>query len=61
MANMMGQLLARRVLGASAIELGFPVTPVRPIRLHALSGLGARATIQYLRMVDGWSRSRAGR
>jgi sarcosine oxidase len=61
MANMMGQLLARRVLGASAIELGFPVTPVRPIRLHALSGVGARATIQYLRMVDGWSRSRAGR
>ncbi|HTD10551.1 MAG TPA: FAD-binding oxidoreductase [Steroidobacteraceae bacterium] len=54
MATMMGRLLAQRTLGAPATQLGFPVTPVRPIRLHALSGLGARATIQYLRMVDAW-------
>jgi hypothetical protein len=58
MATMMGRLLAQRTLGAPATELGFPVTPVRPIRLHALSGLGARATIQYLRMVDAWTRAR---
>jgi glycine/D-amino acid oxidase-like deaminating enzyme len=58
MATMMGRLLAQRTLGAPATQLGFPVTPVRPIRLHALSGLGARATIQYLRMVDAWTRSR---
>jgi glycine/D-amino acid oxidase-like deaminating enzyme len=56
MATMMGRLLAQRTLGAPATQLGFPVTPVRPIRLHALSGLGARATIQYLRMVDAWTR-----
>lgn len=61
MATTMGRLLAQRVLGAPAAQLGFPVTPVRPIRLHALSGLGARATIQYLRMVDAWTRIRAGR
>jgi len=60
MATTMGRLLAQRVLGAPASELGFPVTPVRPIRLHAFSGLGARATIQYLRMLDGWARTRAG-
>ena len=59
--NVMGRLLAQRALGAAAAELGFPLTPVRPIRLHALSGLGARATIQYLRMVDGWARARSGR
>ena len=61
MATMMGKLLAQRALGAPAAQLGFPVTPVRPIRLHALSGLGARATIQYLRLVDGWTRARDAR
>jgi glycine/D-amino acid oxidase-like deaminating enzyme len=61
MATVMGRFLAQRALGAAAAELGFPVTPVRPIRLHAFSGLGARATIQYLRMVDGWARARSGR
>ena len=57
----MGRLLAQRILGAPATQLGFPVTPVVPIRLHALSGLGARATIQYLRMADGWTRTRGAR
>lgn len=61
MATVMGRLLAQRALGAGAAELGFPLTPVRPIRLHVFSGLGARATIQYLRMVDGWARARSGR
>jgi hypothetical protein len=61
MATAMGRFLAQRAPGAAAAELGFPMTPVRPIRLHAFSGLGARATIQYLRMVDGWARARSGR
>jgi len=56
MATVMGRLLARRALGASVMELGFPVTPVLPLPLHALSGVAARATIQYLRLVDGLSR-----
>jgi glycine/D-amino acid oxidase-like deaminating enzyme len=56
MATVLGRLLARRVLGMPAEELGFPVTSVHPIRLHAFSGLGVRATIQYLRLRDTLSR-----
>ena len=59
MATVMGQLLARWALGSSAAELGFPVTPVRPVPLHAFSGLGVRATIQYLRLADALTRSRS--
>ncbi len=57
MATVMGRALARRALGESAASLGFPVTPVRPIRLHALSRLGARATIRYLQARDALERS----
>jgi glycine/D-amino acid oxidase-like deaminating enzyme len=56
MATVMGRLLARRALGAPVVELGFPVTPVLPMPFHSLSGLGARATIQYLRCMDGFAR-----
>jgi len=56
MATVMGRLLARRALGAPVVELGFPVTPVLPMPFHSLSGLGARATIQYLRCMDGFTR-----
>jgi glycine/D-amino acid oxidase-like deaminating enzyme len=58
MATLMGRLLARRALGAQVVELGFPVTPVLPLPLHALSGAAARATIQYLRLADGVARLR---
>jgi glycine/D-amino acid oxidase-like deaminating enzyme len=61
MATVMGQLLAQCVLGAAPAELGFPVTPVRPMALHAFSGLGVRATIRYLRLVEGWRQGRAAR
>ena len=56
--TVMGRLLARRALGASVRELGFPVTPVLPVPFHSLSGIGARAAIQYLRFVDGFARVR---
>jgi len=59
MATVMGRLLARRALGTPVAELGFPVTPVLPLPLHRLSGAAARASIQYLRVVDGLSRLRA--
>jgi glycine/D-amino acid oxidase-like deaminating enzyme len=59
MATMMGTLLARRALGASVEEIGFPVTPVTPMPLHAFSRPVARATIQYLRCIDALSRVRA--
>lgn len=61
MATVMGGLLARRVRGEPAVDLGFPVTPVRPVPLHAFSGLGVRATIQYLRLADALSRAQKGR
>ena len=59
MATVMGRLLARRALGAQVIELGFPVSPVLPVPFHALTGIGARAAIQYLRFVDGLGRAGA--
>jgi glycine/D-amino acid oxidase-like deaminating enzyme len=59
MATVMGRLLARRALGAAAEELGLPLTPVRPLPLHALSGAAARATIQYLRALDALARLNA--
>jgi glycine/D-amino acid oxidase-like deaminating enzyme len=56
MATVMGRVLARRALGAQVAELGFPVSPVVPVPFHRLSRLGARATIQYLRFIDGLAR-----
>jgi glycine/D-amino acid oxidase-like deaminating enzyme len=56
MATTMGMLLARRLLGEDEEELGFPVTPVRPMRLHRFSRIGAAAAIQYLRTLDGVAR-----
>jgi glycine/D-amino acid oxidase-like deaminating enzyme len=58
MATMMGRLLAQRALGSAVFELGFPVTPLRPIALHGLSHLAARAAIQVLRLRDRLARSR---
>jgi len=59
MATLMGRLLAQRVLGTPAAELGFPITPLRPIPLHGLSRIGAHAAIQYLRLLDGLARARS--
>ena len=59
MAIVMGRLLARRVLGVSAEELGFPVTAVRPIPLHRFSQIGVRVAIEYLQLVATLARARA--
>ena len=59
MATVMGRLLARWAQGEAASELGFPVTPLRPIPMHACNGIGVRATIQYLRLADALARRRA--
>ncbi len=58
MATVLGTLLARWALGESPSELGFPVTPLRPIPLHRCSQLGARVAIQTLRGLDGLARTR---
>lgn len=61
MATQMGRLLARWTLAGSAADLGFPVTPLRPIPLHRFSRIGASLAIQYYRTLDGFSRLRGGR
>ncbi len=58
MATVMGRLLARRLLGVPAAQLGFPISPVRPIPLHRCSRLGVRLALQYLQLRAGWSRWR---
>ena len=58
MATVLGALLARWTLGESPADLGFPVTPLRPIPLHRCSQLGARVAIQTLRGLDGIVRAR---
>jgi len=58
MATVLGTLLARWTLGEPPAELGFPVTPLRPIALHRCSQLGARVAIQYFRGLDGVARAR---
>jgi glycine/D-amino acid oxidase-like deaminating enzyme len=59
MATVMGRLLARRILGVSSAELGFPATPVRPIPLHRFSQVGVRLAIEYLQFVAALARTRA--
>ncbi len=58
MATLMGSLLSRWTRGEPAEELGFPVTPVDPLPLHAFSQLGARVAVQYLRTLDSLARVR---
>lgn len=58
MATLMGRWLARWVLDGSAANLPFPVTPVRPIRLHRFSQIAARVAIQYYRALDALTSAR---
>ena len=57
MATTLGRVLGRRALGEPAASLGFPLTPVRPLRLHSLSRVAARATIRYLQTRDALDRA----
>src|SRR6266581_2148668 len=53
MATVMGKLLADRALGASAAELGWPVTPIAPIPLHAFR-LPAMALVVHWKRFQDW-------
>jgi glycine/D-amino acid oxidase-like deaminating enzyme len=57
MATVMGRVLADWAGGADPSTLGFPVTPVKPLRLHAFSRLGVRAAVQYLAARDAMERA----
>jgi glycine/D-amino acid oxidase-like deaminating enzyme len=52
MATMMGQQLARRVLGASPAELDMPVTEIRTIPMHRFWRIGVEARILAGRLQD---------
>jgi glycine/D-amino acid oxidase-like deaminating enzyme len=59
MATTMGRLLARLAAGEPAAALGFPVSELRPVRLHRFARLAARATMQFLKVQDRVARRRA--
>jgi glycine/D-amino acid oxidase-like deaminating enzyme len=52
MATVMGRALASLAQGADPDAIGVPVAPLRPMRLHAASRLGVRATIAWYRLLD---------
>ena len=60
MATTLGRLLARLAAGVAADQIGYPVTDVQPLSLHRFARLGARATMQYLKVRDRWDRTRRG-
>lgn len=59
MATTMGRLLARLASGESDDDLSFPVSEVRPLRLHRFARLAARAAMEFLRVRDRLSRRSA--
>ena len=56
LATAMGRALARRLAGGAAADLPLPVTPLKPIPLHAFWPVGVTAAVWYGRMRDwlGW-------
>lgn len=57
MATVMGKLLADRALGAGPAEIGWPVTPIRPIALHAWR-LPAMAAVVHWKRFQDWLEAR---
>jgi glycine/D-amino acid oxidase-like deaminating enzyme len=53
MATVMGKLLADRALGASPVEVGWPVTPITPVPLHAWR-LPAMALVLHWKRFQDW-------
>jgi len=53
MATVMGKLLADRALGATPAEVGWPITPIRPIPLHAWR-LPAMAAVVHWKRFQDW-------
>jgi glycine/D-amino acid oxidase-like deaminating enzyme len=59
MATVMGRLLARRIQGVPVEELGFPLSPVRPIPLHRFSRVGVRLAVECLQLRAALARARS--
>ena len=52
MSNVMGRVLAERVLGKSADDIVFPTTRIKAYPLHQFHRLGARAVMWWMRARD---------
>lgn len=52
LATIYGRDLARHAMGTPASELTLPMTPLDPVGMHAFSGMGAAAIVQWRRMRD---------
>lgn len=52
MSNVMGRVLAERVLGKARDELPFPTSPIRTYPLHRFHEIGARALMWWMRARD---------
>lgn len=52
MSNVMGRVMAERVLGAAADALPFPTSPIKGIPYHALQVGGLGTAIWFMRLLD---------
>jgi glycine/D-amino acid oxidase-like deaminating enzyme len=53
LSTAIGQQLARRLVGGRAVEIDMPITPIRPIALHAFWPLAVRSVVLAGRLRDG--------
>jgi glycine/D-amino acid oxidase-like deaminating enzyme len=52
LATSMGPQLARRLIGGEVAEIDMPITPLKPIRLHALWPVAVKSVVLYGRIRD---------
>ena len=52
MANVMGRVLAERILGKTPDEIPFPIKPISAFPLHRFHEIGARAMMWWMRWQD---------
>jgi glycine/D-amino acid oxidase-like deaminating enzyme len=52
LATAMGQQLARRLIEGEAAEIDMPITPLKPIRFHALWPVAVKSVVLYGRIRD---------
>jgi glycine/D-amino acid oxidase-like deaminating enzyme len=52
MSNVMGRVMAERILGADAESLAFPVTPIKPIPMRGIKVMGLNSAIGVMRLMD---------
>jgi glycine/D-amino acid oxidase-like deaminating enzyme len=53
-ATVMGNLVAKRALGASAEEIDYPTQPMKVLPLHSFNRFAVELVAQYYRFRDAW-------